>query len=202
MLRIGLTGGIGSGKSTVAELFARRGVPIIDADDIARRLASPGQPAHQPIIDQFGNGILGDDQTIDRQKLRARVFANTAERKQLEAILHPLVRRTIQEEARRLEAAYCIISVPLLIEANLIDMVDRVLVVDADEKQQIQRVMTRNGMSETEVRQILASQLTRTERLRHADDHIVNDADLRHLENAVELLHQTYMALAANPQAG
>ncbi len=202
MLRIGLTGGIGSGKSTVAELFAQRGVPIIDADDIARRLASPGQPAHQPIIDQFGNGILGDDQTIDRQKLRARVFANTAERKQLEAILHPLVRRTIQEEARRLEAAYCIISVPLLIEANLIDMVDRVLVVDADEKQQIQRVMARNGMSETEVRQILASQLARTERLRHADDHIVNDADLRHLESAVELLHHTYMALAANPQAG
>ncbi len=202
MLRIGLTGGIGSGKSTVAELFARRAVPVIDADDIARRLTSPGQPAHQPIIDLFGNSILGDDQAIDRRKLRMRVFANTAERKQLEAILHPLVRQTIQEEARRLDAAYCIISVPLLIEANLIDMVDRVLVVDADEQQQIQRVMARNGMSETEVRQILASQLTRTERLRHADDHIVNDADLRHLENAVELLHRTYMALAANPQAG
>ena len=202
MLRIGLTGGIGSGKSTVAGLFARRAVPIIDADEIARRLASPGQPAHQPIIDRFGSGILGADRAIDRRKLRLRVFANAAERQQLEAILHPLVRQAIQQELRGLDAAYCVISVPLLIEANLIDMVDRVLVVDAGEEQQIQRVMARNGMSETEVRQILASQLTRTERLRHADDRIVNDADLRHLESAVELLHKTYMALATHPHAG
>lgn len=199
MLRIGLTGGIGSGKSTIAELFARRAVPIIDADDIARRLASPGQPAHQPIIDRFGKGILGDDQTIDRRKLRLRIFANSAEREQLEAILHPLVRRTIQEEVERLKAAYCIISVPLLIEANLIDMVDRVLVVDADETQQIQRVMARNGMSETEVRQILASQLPRAERLRHADDCIVNNTDLQHLESAVAQLHQTYLTLSTRP---
>lgn len=200
MLRIGLTGGIGSGKSTVAEQFARRGVPIIDADDIARRLASPGQPAHQAIIDRFGSGILGDGQTIDRRKLRLRVFTDAAERKHLEAILHPLVRAAIQETLNQLEAAYCIISVPLLIEANLIDMVDRVLVIDADEKQQIQRVMARNGMSEQEVRRILASQLTRSERLRHADDHIVNDADLQYLENAVEQLHQTYRTLSARPQ--
>lgn len=198
MLRIGLTGGIGSGKSTVAGLFARRAVPIIDADDIARRLASPGQPAHQPIIDLFGTGILGNDQAIDRRKLRSRVFANAAERKQLETILHPLVRQTIQQELSGLDAAYCVISAPLLIEANLIDMVDRVLVVDADEEQQIQRVMARNGMSEMEVRQVLASQLTRTERLRHADDRIVNNADLSQLEDAVEQLHQRYMALAAN----
>jgi dephospho-CoA kinase len=198
MLRIGLTGGIGSGKSTVAELFARRAVPIIDADEIARRLASPGQPAHQPIIDRFGTGILGNDQAIDRRKLRLRVFANAAERKQLEAILHPLVRQTIEQELNRLDAAYCIISAPLLIEANLIDMVDRVLVVDADEDQQIRRVVARNGMSEMEVRQVLASQLTRAERLRHADDRIVNNADLSHLERAVGQLHQTYMALAAN----
>ncbi len=198
MLRIGLTGGIGSGKSTVAELFARHAVPIIDADDIARRLASPGQPAHQPIIDHFGTNILGNDQTIDRRKLRLRVFANAAERKQLEAILHPLVRQTIEQELNRLDAAYCIISVPLLIEANLIDMVDRVLVVDADEDQQIRRVVARNGMSEKEVRQVLASQLNRAERLRHADDRIVNNADLSHLESAVEQLHQTYMALAAS----
>jgi dephospho-CoA kinase len=202
MLRIGLTGGIGSGKSTVAELFARRAVPIIDADVIARRLTAPGQPAHQPIIERFGRSILGDDLAIDRRKLRLRVFANAAERKQLEAILHPLVRQTIQDEVQHLAAAYCVISVPLLIEANLTDMVDRVLVVDADEQQQIQRVMARNGMTETEVRQILSSQLSRDERLRHADDRIVNDADLQHLDSAVEQLHQTYMALAAHPHAG
>jgi dephospho-CoA kinase len=108
------------------------------------------------------------------------------------------VRQAIQQELSRLDAAYCVISAPLLIEANLLDMVDRVLVVDADEEQQIQRVMARNGMSEMEVRQVLASQLTRAERLRHADDRIVNNADLRHLEDAVEQLHRTYMALAAN----
>ncbi len=200
MLRIGLTGGIGSGKSTVAELFKRHGVPIIDADDIARHLTSPGQPAHQAIIDRFGSGILGDGQTIDRRKLGIRVFTDAAERKNLEAILHPLVRAAIQETLNRLEAAYCIISAPLLIEANLIDMVDRVLVVDADEQLQIQRVMARNGMSEKAVRQILASQLARPERLRHADDHITNDADLQYLESAVEQLHQTYISLSAHPQ--
>src|SRR4030065_1555916 len=124
MLRIGLTGGIGSGKSTVAELFARRAVPIIDADDIARRLASPGQPAHQPIIDRFGMGILGNDQAIDRRKLRLRVFANATERKQLETILHPLVRQAIPQELRRLGAAYCGIYAPLLVRANLLDTVD------------------------------------------------------------------------------
>lgn len=197
MLRIGLTGGIGSGKSTVAELFKRRGVPIIDADEIARRLATPGQPAHQVIIDRFGSGILGDGQNIDRRKLGLRVFANAAERKQLEAILHPLVRQTIQESLSRLEADYCILSAPLLIEANLMDMVDRILVVDAEEYLQIQRVMARSGMSEKEIRQILASQLTRSERLRHADDHITNDTDLQHLESGVEQLHQTYLLLSA-----
>lgn len=200
MLRIGLTGGIGSGKSTIAELFKRRGVPIIDADDIARKLATPGQPAHQVIIDRFGSGILGDGQSIDRRKLGLRVFANAAERKQLEAILHPLVRQTIQGSLSRLDAVYCIISVPLLIEANLMDTVDRILVVDAEEQLQIQRVMARSGMSEMEVRQILASQLTRSERLRHADDHITNDADLQHLKGAVEQLHQNYLSLSARSQ--
>jgi dephospho-CoA kinase len=202
MLRIGLTGGIGSGKSTVAELFARRGVPIIDADEIARRLTLPGQPGHQPIIDRFGQGILGDGQTIDRRKLRSLVFSDANERKQLEAILHPLVRRTIQEEVQQLDAAYCIISVPLLIEANLTGIVDRVLVIDVDTQQQIQRVMARNGMTEREVKQILASQATRAERLRHADDCIVNNTDLGQLENAVEQLHHAYLALAADPKAG
>lgn len=201
MLCIGLTGGIGSGKSTVTDLFAQHHVPVIDADDIARQLAAPGQPAHQPIVDLFGRDILSSDLAIDRQKLRVRVFANPTERKHLEAILHPLVQRTIQAEVQRLQAVYCVISVPLLIEANLLEMVDRVLVIDAEEKHQIQRVMARNGMREEEVRQILASQLSRSERLRYADDCIVNNTDHQHLKQAVEQLHEFYLILATQPRA-
>ena len=204
MLRIGLTGGIGSGKTTVAELFARRGILVIDADAVARRLAARGQPAFHHIVERFGKEILGADREIDRQRLRARVFNNPHERRQLEAILHPRVRAAMHQETEALHAPYCILAIPLLIEAGFLDLVDRVLVVDADEQLQIQRVMARNNMDAEAVKKILASQISRLQRLGHAHDCIVNDADLKHLEREVERLHQAYVALAtgANKQPG
>lgn len=194
MLRVGLTGGIGSGKTTVAELFARRAIPVIDADTIARRLSARGQPAFHHIIEYFGKEILGADQEIDRQRLRARVFNAPQERRQLEAILHPRVRQAMQQEIEGLHAPYCILAIPLLIEAGFLDLVDRVLVVDTDEQLQIHRVMARNSMDADTVKKILASQTDRAQRLAYAHDCIVNDADLKHLEREVERLHQAYIA--------
>lgn len=201
MLRVGLTGGIGSGKTTVAQLFARRAVPIIDADTIARRLSARGQPAFHHIIEYFGKEILGADQEIDRQRLRVRVFNAPQERKQLEAILHPRVRQAMQQEIEDLHAPYCILAIPLLIEAGFLDLVDRVLVVDTDEQLQIHRVMARNNMDADTVKKILASQTGRAQRLAYAHDCIVNNADLKHLEREVERLHRAYIA-CTNKQSG
>ena len=201
MLRVGLTGGIGSGKTTVAQLFARRAVPIIDADTIARRLSARGQPAFHHIIEYFGKEILGADQEIDRQRLRVRVFNAPQERKQLEAILHPRVRQAMQQEIEDLHAPYCILAIPLLIEAGFLDLVDRILVVDTDEQLQIHRVMARNNMDADTVKKILASQTGRAQRLAYAHDCIVNNADLKHLEREVERLHRAYIA-CTNKQSG
>jgi dephospho-CoA kinase len=176
MLRIGLTGGIGSGKTTVADMFAGHGVPVIDADEIARALVTPYQPAYDEIIEAFGRAIVDDDGNIDRDKLRQLVFDNTQRRQELEAILHPRVRTEIHHRSLELDAPYCVIVIPLLIEADQLDLVERVLVVDLDEEKQVQRVGARSGLSEAEVRKIIAAQIERSERLRHADDVIENNA--------------------------
>jgi dephospho-CoA kinase len=199
MLRVGLTGGIGSGKSTAAALFAGHGVPVIDADEIARQLVTPGQPAYEQVIRTFGSGIVATNGRLDRDRLRRIVFADPEQRKRLEAILHPLVRREIQRETRRLQAPYCIIVIPLLIEANQRDLVDRVLVIDCDEELQLQRVAGRSQLTEDEIREIVGAQLSRTERLRHADDVILNNTDLGELRANVEALHQRYLTLARSP---
>ncbi len=196
MLRVGLTGGIGSGKSTVAALFARHGAPIIDTDEIAHELLVPGQAANAEIVAAFGQEILDSNGNIDRTQMRHRVFAEAAERKRLEAILHPRIRT---ETARRLEslhAPYCLVVVPLLIEAGFTDLVDRVLVVDADDTLRIQRTKARSGLGEAEIRRIMASQASRQERLQKADDIITNNSDLAHLEREVARLHGVYSALA------
>ena len=196
MLRIGLTGGIGSGKSAAALLFSARGAPIIDTDEIARTLVEPGQPAYDEIVKSFSEDILDGNHRIDRDKLRERVFDNAAERQRLEAILHPRIREVVRAKIADLDTPYCIVVVPLLIESGFDDLVDRVLVVDASENLQIQRTVTRSGLSEPEIRKIMSAQATRAQRLQRADDVIENNADRKQLEKEVERLHHWYLSLA------
>ena len=206
MLKIGLTGGIGSGKTTVANHFAALGVPVIDADQIARELVEPGQPALQAIVKAFGPDVLGSpDQQghvqLDRARLRARVFADVQQRQLLESILHPLIRAEMQRRVRVLaeqgDVRYVLFSIPLLVEGGQIDLVERILVVDVPEALQYQRVRARDGISsDTEIAAILRAQANRQQRLAVADDVIVNDADLENLRQQVLKLHLFYQKLA------
>lgn len=196
MLRVGLTGGIGSGKSTVANLFAQHGAPIIDADVIARRLVTPGQPGYHEVIYAFGQEIVAANEEIDRARLRARVFDNETARKRLEAILHPRIRSAMLAEAAQSTAPYCLLVAPLLIESGLHRDVDRVLVIDVTAAIQVERVMARSGLSAEEVRKIMATQLDREQRLTYADDVIVNDGGMEQLEAAVARLHAAYRQTA------
>lgn len=195
-LRIGLTGGIGSGKSTVADMFARRGVPVIDADEISRELASPGTSAYREIVASFGQDVVAPDGRLDRARLRALVFDDSEARKRLEGILHPRVRAEIARRVQDLQGPYCVIVIPLLIEAGQQELVDRVLVVDAAEDLQVERVRARSRLSEAQTRKIIEAQLPREARIGRADDVLVNDTDLQALEAKVELLHRRYLALA------
>ncbi|GMQ90565.1 MAG: dephospho-CoA kinase [Gammaproteobacteria bacterium] len=196
MLRIGLTGGIGSGKSSAAAMFAKRGVPVIDADEIAGQLVAPGQPAYDQVVRFFGKEIVSDDGSIDRARLRTRVFDEPRLRHELEAIVHPRVRQQIQRQLRALNAPYCVLVIPLLLEANQQDLVDRVVVIDTGEDAQVQRVAARSSLTEPEIRKIIAAQIGRDARLRHAHEVITNDGDLEQLEEQIERLHQRYLALA------
>jgi dephospho-CoA kinase len=196
MLRIGLTGGIGSGKSTVAALFAACGVPVIDTDEIAHHLVQPGGEALAEVVRAFGASMLAASGELDRAALRARVFADPAERRRLEAILHPRIRAEVAARVAALDANYCVIVVPLLLEAAFNDMVDRVLVVDTTEESQVARARARSGLAGEEVRRIMAAQASRAERLAAAHDVIRNDRDLAHLEREVARLHRLYLSLS------
>lgn len=199
MLRIGLTGGIGSGKSTVAALFAARGVAVIDTDVLARELVEPGQPAWQAICTRFEAvlpGLLRPDGQLDRALLRAHVFAQPTERQALEAILHPRIRAEVTRRVAQLQASYVLIVIPLLFEAGQADLVDRVLVVDVPEAVQRARVLARDRLAESELAAILAAQLTRAQRLARADDVIDNAGDPAALPAQVDTLHRRYLALA------
>lgn len=195
MLVIGLTGGIGSGKSTVADLFAELGVPVIDADLISRDLTQPGQPAYQEIVHCFGHDITDNEGKLDRNQLRRVVFADPDRRRQLESILHPRVYDRIGEQLRLLDAGYCIVVIPLLVETGGSALVNRVLLVDAPESLQRQRAALRDRASTSEIDAILASQASREQRLQAADDVIHNDGDLEHLRRAVLSLHEAYLQL-------
>jgi dephospho-CoA kinase len=198
MLRIGLTGGIGSGKSTVADLFRELSVPIVDADRISRQLVQPGTEAYAEIVNAFGQDMVGDDGSLDRRRLRERVFARPEEREHLESILHPRVRAAILDELAGLDVPYCIVVVPLLIESGMQDLVDRVLLVDAPEEVRIHRVARRDHTEESQVRRIMDAQIAPDVRRRHADDVLANDGELDSLRSDVADLHRRYLALAVH----
>lgn len=196
MLIVALTGGIGSGKSAVADGFARHGVPIIDTDVIARELVAPGQPALKDIAANFGEAVLTADGRLDRERLREIVFADSARRRALEQILHPRIREEVRRRLDGLPGPYCLVVIPLLAETGDYPFVDRVLLVEADEETRIRRTMTRDGLSREQVEQIVASQSTPAQRRALADDIIDNSRDLEHLEQQIAALHEKYLALA------
>jgi len=198
MLRIGLTGGIGSGKSTISALFAAHGVPVIDADAIAHQLTLPGTPTAMQVLQLFGPDIAATAGGIDRQRLARRVFNDPVARAQLEEILHPLIRAEMRRHQNIIDAPYCLLVIPLLFETGQSDMVDRVLVVDVDEDSQIARVAARDGRSAAEIRAILSAQTGRAHRLKLADDVIANTGDLAALKAQVDALHRKYLALATD----
>jgi dephospho-CoA kinase len=200
MLVIGLTGGIGSGKSVTADMFAARGVPVIDADIIARELVQPGMPALAEIGDRFGPEFIGPDGTLDRAALAQRIFTDPEARAELEAILHPRIRDRMAAQIEALETPYCVLVIPLLVETGQRDLVQRVLVVDAPEAAQRDRVHRRDSRKPTEIEAVMATQAGREARLAVADDVIHNDTDLAALEAQVEALHRKYLQLAAKRQ--
>lgn len=198
-LRIGLTGGIASGKTTVADLFADLGAAVVDTDVIAREVVQPGQPALEEIRAEFGAAVIAKDGTLDRGSMRQLVFADDQARQRLEAILHPRIGEETLRQAQAARGDYTIIVVPLLVNSALRQAVDRVLVVDCDEATQIRRLLERDAESEEQARSILAAQSSRAERLAIADDVIENSSTLEDLRAAVSAFHDRYKALANLP---
>lgn len=192
---LGLTGGIGSGKTAVADRFASLGVHVVDADQAARWVVGPGRPALQQIVERFGEEVLLQSGELDRAGLRQKVFADPAERQWLEKLLHPLIRAEVARHLALAESPYAIMVSPLLVESGQYRQVGRVLVVDVPELLQIARTTARDQASEEQVRAILNAQAQREERLKHADDVLVNDRDLSWLGAEVERLHRFYLTL-------
>ena len=192
---LGLTGGIGSGKSAVVEEFGRLGVHWVDADHAARWVVEPGRPALASIVERFGETVLAQDGSLNRAALRGLVFRDAAQRKWLEELLHPLIRQEIAEHLARATSPYAIMVSPLLVESGQYRQVDRVLVVDVPEALQVERASRRDQSSEAQIRAILEAQASREERLRHADDVLINDRDRAWLRQEVERLHNFYLTL-------
>ncbi|MCF7966783.1 MAG: dephospho-CoA kinase [Methylobacter tundripaludum] len=195
MLKVGLTGGIGCGKSTVAKIFADFNIPVLDADEIAHRLVEPGQPALVQIRQEFGADILNPDGSLNRKKLRERVFSDLGQKQKLESILHPLIFKTLQTELEQLTAPYCIVSIPLLFETGMAHLVDRILVIDCPVEMQIERVKTRDKIAVERIQSIIDSQVSRATRKAKADDLIDNSGADYRLAEQVKKLHNLYLSL-------
>lgn len=196
-LVIGVTGGIGAGKSAVCAAFEKRGVPVIDTDQVAREVVMPGTAGLAEVVAAFGPGVLTAEGTMDRAAVRRLVFGNPANRVRLEAILHPRIRARVAEHLARVTAPYCLLGIPLLVESGNRTPVDRVLVVDCPEALQVSRVMARDKLTDEEVRAIMRSQASRQERLARADDVVMNAGDLSAIESQVDDLHARYLVLAS-----
>lgn len=195
-LRIGLTGGIASGKSTVADLFAEHHAPIIDTDVIARQIVRPGEPALDEIRAAFGDDVLDAQGRLDRSLMREIVFSDTARREKLESILHPGIRDEAIRQSDSADGPYQIIVVPLLVGSPMQQFMDRILVVDCHEDTQIRRLLARDAENEDQARRMLSAQACRQDRLAIADDVIANDSDLRNTRSQVHDLHNKYLMLA------
>ena len=196
MLVIGITGGIGSGKTAVSDRFAARGIMVVDADLASRVVVETGRPALAAIREHCGSEVIAADGSLDRAALRSKVFADPAARRWLEQLLHPLIGEEIRSGLQAATSPYAVLVSPLLFEAGQVTLVDRVLVVDVPEALQVERTAARDGNSAEQVRAIMAAQADRQTRLSKADDIIVNDRGLDELDGAVEALHQNYLKLA------
>lgn len=192
---VALTGGIASGKTTAADLFLDLGVPIIDADEIARDIVRPGQSAHARILAEFGPDYFFEDGELNRQKLRQHIFTCPESKASLEHIMHPEIHLQIRKQVECVQSPYCLVVIPLLAESKSYDWVDRVLVVDVEEKTQLERVMKRDQIGKVQALAIIQSQAAREERLKIATDVISNTSDLTDLKTQVERLHKKYMEL-------
>lgn len=197
MFVVGITGGIGSGKSAVSDRFKRLGIDVVDADVASREVVKPGQPALEAIAEHFGSDLINADGSLDRARLRALVFADQRERVWLERLLHPLINEYIRVQLARAASPYAILVSPLMMETGQSRFTNRILVVDVPEEVQLARTMARDSNAEAQVRAIMAAQASRAARLATADDVINNDAGFEALDHAVARLHEQYLRLAA-----
>jgi dephospho-CoA kinase len=195
MVVIGLTGGIASGKSVVADEFAKLGIDIIDTDQIARDMVHPTQPAFKKIVDHFGQTILLPDGQLNRKKLKECIFSNVEEKQWLEQLLHPLIRQEVYQRLKQVSSPYCIVSIPLLIETLPHPYIHRILVVDAEPSRQQERLQKRDQLSSEQAGRIMASQATRAQRLAKADDLLENTGSIDALKEKVLALHHRYLNL-------
>lgn len=196
MLVIGLTGGIGSGKSAATAHFENLGITVVDADIASRTVVEPGKPALAAIEEHFGSDVINEDGSLNRAALRVKVFEDAEERRWLEQLTHPLIREEIEQGLKNATSPYAILASPLLVEAGQHKLTQRVLVIDVPEELQLARTMSRDNNSEAQVKAIMAAQTSRQARRGFADDIIVNDGTLEQLQVEVEKLHQQYLTLA------
>lgn len=196
MLKIGLTGGIGCGKTTVSNLFKQFNIPIIDADEISHQLVKARKPAWQSIKNVFGSEILLENGELNRADLKKRIFEDSTAKQKLEAILHPLIFQEISNQLNAISANYCIVSIPLLFETHAEFLFDRILVIDCDEKTQIERVQKRDNLSLARIQAILATQVSLEFRKNHADDILDNSKNNDLLAEQVKKLHNFYLSLS------